>query len=44
MRFEELPEGSKIFKGCPTVLSYVQHIFPGGEDPVILRLFAGLVT
>jgi len=31
LRGEEFSEGHKFLKPCPTVLKYVQQIFPGGE-------------
>ena len=30
-RAKSFLRGTKIFKLCPIVLSYVQHIFPGGR-------------
>jgi len=46
-RDEEFSEGEKIFKLCPIVSKYVQHIFPG-EAKIFLGvasppLFTGLV-
>jgi len=40
---EEFSEGLKFFIQRPIVLSYVQNIFPGGQEIFVHPLFTGVL-